>query len=506
MNIFRTTPQIFLNWFDLDARSLSLFRVILSLGMIFDLANRLINFDFFYSNDGILPVDLWDEIWGSKSYYWSLHLSNSDQIVLFLIYSQLILAILLLLGVWVKFSFLISFFLMLSLVNRNPLLHYGGDKLLPLLLLCGFFLFFKNLKQNSYNNSFFLSKISSALLIAQIFMLYFVAGVAKLKMPEWWDGTALNNIFNMNMVIKESANWLKDVEFLLPVISILVPWFEMLFPILLLIPIFNYKFRTIGIYGLLTINLFISFTLDVGYFMPYATASILACLPPTFWNNQYVRGLKIKLLSLYELDNIVKNYLSIIFNINQIPSKIWSIIFTSNFIQFINVMTYRIAICLVVALTGIVIFTGIEAMGGWRMVNYPKFIWFGIRSINIYQKWDLFANPTNVRNWYVAKAKLKNGKWVDILQDGRGVSWAAQVSPNKLFKENSKWRVIFAKTTRSKSKKLKKSLTKALANKWNSDRPDSESVESLTLYFLQEKPNLKTSKITKTWAKWDSWP
>ena len=81
MKYLKKSNNILSEILTLDARSLAIFRILLSLGMIFDLANRLKNFDFFYSNVGILPVQLWNEIWGSKPYYWSLHLSDSNQVI-----------------------------------------------------------------------------------------------------------------------------------------------------------------------------------------------------------------------------------------------------------------------------------------------------------------------------------------------------------------------------------------------------------------------------------------
>ena len=95
----KTLKSIF-DFFEIDHRSLIAFRSILTIGLITDLFNKLLNAKAFYSESGMLPYDVWCDLYGGKAYYWSLHFLENDTTLCIAISFQVLLAISILSDLW----------------------------------------------------------------------------------------------------------------------------------------------------------------------------------------------------------------------------------------------------------------------------------------------------------------------------------------------------------------------------------------------------------------------
>lgn len=180
--------------FSPDNRSLAAFRVVLAVGLLLDLIQRYLNASHFYSESGVLPHTLWKTLFGDQPYYWSLHFLNGSE-VLFkaLLLFQICLALCLLVGYRTRLASFLSWILMLSLVLRNPLLFYGGDKLAPLLLLIATLLPL-SMRDVVKKSASLIVNLSFFWLMMQMAILYIASGVSKLDSVYWQDGTALTNV------------------------------------------------------------------------------------------------------------------------------------------------------------------------------------------------------------------------------------------------------------------------------------------------------------------------
>ena len=125
--------------FSIDLRSLALFRVMLALVVLADLALRSADLAAFYTDAGVLPRR--DLLSIGHRWYWSIHTASGElwwQVVLFALAAAFALA--LLVGYRTRLASIGTFVLVASLLNRNPLVLQGGDQLLAVICFWAMFL------------------------------------------------------------------------------------------------------------------------------------------------------------------------------------------------------------------------------------------------------------------------------------------------------------------------------------------------------------------------------
>lgn len=475
-----------------DARSLLAFRVILALSLFFDLLQRFLEAPYFYTETGILPRALWGTLYGAEPYYWSLHLlAGETWLVRGVLLAQLALALCLLIGYKTRWVCLLSWVLLLSLVLRNPLLHYGADKLAPLLLLIAAFLPLSNRSLSSRARrgalpgstaQTFITRLAFWWLLMQMAVLYIASGRSKLLGQYWQNGTALENVLDMNMLVRPLGVWFADFEGLLRLMTWAVPWAEIVLPLLFFVPLWRGRVRTFAVLGLLGLNLGIQTMLDVGYFMFYATVGLVALLPGSFWDDfSRLTGLSGRAsASSASVPPFLKR---------SVPTP-----------TGLRTRLTGLGAAVVLGLMAITLTTGLEGMG-FIKVTYPPGSWTLIRGLNMYQNWGLFTDPAPVAYWYVAKARLKDGSWVDILQDGGPVTWAYQRRPNVLFARHSRWRAATTAVGSEAVDGLRPAFGRALEQRWNDRQPPDREVAELTLYLFSQ-PLPIVGESGRTWQVW----
>ena len=146
-----------------------------------------------------------DECLGKKPYYWSIHW-GPDWYMDLLFQIQIALAVAMGFGVFPRVSAFLGWFLLGSLVLRNPLMVYGGDKLSTLLLLAFAFVPTGSEKTKLPR----LAQFGGFLYISQLVITYCAAGAAKLGPNSWQRGEALLNAFHMNLLVKPLGVWLSQ--------------------------------------------------------------------------------------------------------------------------------------------------------------------------------------------------------------------------------------------------------------------------------------------------------
>ncbi|WP_440766436.1 HTTM domain-containing protein [Natronorubrum sp. DTA7] len=121
--------------FEIDTRALAALRIALGLIILVDLLHRARDMRYFYTDDGVYPVALYE---ATSSLYdgYSLHGLSGElwfQQLLFAVAAAF--AIALILGYRTRLVALVSLLLLVSLQVRNPLVLNGADRLLRVLLL-----------------------------------------------------------------------------------------------------------------------------------------------------------------------------------------------------------------------------------------------------------------------------------------------------------------------------------------------------------------------------------
>src|SRR5688572_20751552 len=112
--------------FGIDLRSLALFRAMLAAVTVFDLLRHLATVRAFFTDFGVLPHSVHGEV--AETWRVSLHLANGETwFQLVLLVGQALLALLVLVGYRTRVTTVLTFLLLVSLQNRNPLILTGAD-------------------------------------------------------------------------------------------------------------------------------------------------------------------------------------------------------------------------------------------------------------------------------------------------------------------------------------------------------------------------------------------
>ena len=193
--------------FGIDLRSLALFRVCLGTLIISDLANRATNLTAHYTDAGVLRGA--DAITFLSDWRLSVHLWNGTatfQALLFILAG--LFAAAMLIGYRTKITTIVSWFLLMSLQNRNPIILQGGDNLLLMLLFWSMFLPLGarfsvdsalNRRDSQISDRYF--SIATMALLIQCMSVYLFNAI--LKSGDDWlpDATAIYYIIHLDSLL-----------------------------------------------------------------------------------------------------------------------------------------------------------------------------------------------------------------------------------------------------------------------------------------------------------------
>lgn len=276
----------------LDTRSLSLFRVWLSLIVIADLLLRSRYLIAHYTDMGIYPrADYLS--FGESATTFSLHAASGQlwyEILLFLIHG--FFALWMLVGYRTKIATCIVWALTVSLQNRNMLIHSGADDLLRIVLFWSLFLpldRYWSWDKNRYTevakkNIFSLWVVA---FILQQFALYWVTAYLKLWSAWYGEHSAVYSILSLESFHLPLSDITYGFPWLMKIITVSSMYIEFFWPILLILPFFHSWLRIVWI-GLISILQFGIMThMSVGIFPWIALISISAFLPGAFWELLY---------------------------------------------------------------------------------------------------------------------------------------------------------------------------------------------------------------------------
>jgi hypothetical protein len=272
----------------LDLRSLALFRIFLGMLIIGDLLIRLRDLRIFYSDEGTLPISQLPVLTIINSTF-SFHTANGSwEFQLFMFLIALLFGIFLLFGYKTTLSTLISWILLVSLQNRNPIILQGGDVVFRLILFWAIFLpIGKRFSVDAFKKDYIevfkdnrVLSISTLALILQIGFVYFFA--ALLKTGDEWrqDYTATYFALSLDSFSTWFGRILLDQFNLLKVLTFSVWWAEFCALWFLIFPIFNFVFRTIAIVALFGLHFGLMMSMYLGHF-PWVMFVCLSALIPT---------------------------------------------------------------------------------------------------------------------------------------------------------------------------------------------------------------------------------
>ena len=276
--------------FALDLRALALMRIGVGSLLLYDLLERSFNLEAHYTDQGVLPRSSLGfaagELTGPVLSLHTLSGSTAWQVVLFLLAA--LLAVALLVGYRTRWVTPLNLLLLLSLHHRNPVLLYGVDSLLRLVLVWGCFLpwgsYYSLDERREPTEETGVSSVAGACYLLQMALV--VGGAGWHKSSGVWLEEQSGLYLSLNMLMYETGPGLALADWLLQhrnanliLCWLLVVW-ERFFPLLLLLG------RKAALVSALLFFLASGVVLSVGMWPLAGIVCLLGCLPTTLWQKK----------------------------------------------------------------------------------------------------------------------------------------------------------------------------------------------------------------------------
>ncbi len=452
-------------WFGIDLRGLAAFRVGLAALLLADLVYRCLDFRAHYTEAGILPRELHRELFAAAAPAWSIHLlSDSALLQAGLFAVAFAAAIALLVGYRPRASALLSWILLVSVHNRQPLIVHGGDLVFRLLLFWSILLplpgraFLPRGRRAPAQAGIALSPASAALLL-QVALIYAFAAIHKFQDPAWLRLSALEESFRVEGVATSLAHALLAWPGLLAALTALTLIVESAAPLLAFSPWHTGSIRTALVFGMGAFHL-----LGTGATMRLGLVEYAMCLawipflPPGFWD---------RVVSCCSWDRVV----SCRFWDRVVSRDFWDRIF-SRAREPVESLP-RLASAGIVANSFAVLAFGIVVANNWISLDDarnlgPRWAWLQTptRVFALTQNWRLWSTPLHNR-YYVFMACVEDGSLVD-LHTGRALDWD---EPRRRSRNNHWWKYQLKVLGEPRGGRLLSAYAAYLMREWEREHP-----------------------------------
>jgi len=277
--------------YGLDVRSLAVFRVALALMILGDLWMRAADLRAFYTDWGTLPRAA---LLGEFAHPWliSFHtMAGTWQIQAVLFVVAAVFAVMMLFGWQTRLATVLTWVMLTSLHNRNPIILQGGDTLLRMLVFWAMFMplgvvrsFDAALDPDSEplrpQRIFTMATVA---LIVQIACVYWSAYLYKTG-AEWHsEGNAVWYALNLEQMATPLGHYMLHFPKLLHFLTYFTLAVEASAPFFMLFPFFAGPIRTVGVLFLAGLHLGFASCIYLGHFPFVAAVMITAMLPTWFW-------------------------------------------------------------------------------------------------------------------------------------------------------------------------------------------------------------------------------
>jgi hypothetical protein len=457
--------------FTFDLRSISLLRIGVGLALLIDLIIRFYNLEAHYTDYGVLPLEaLFRLSW--NEYFFSIHAMSGlplFQALIFLL--NLVCIVSLLVGYRTKLFTILCWIFLISLHNRNPLIHQGGDDLLRLLVFWGMFLpwnYYYSIDAQRNEDvkkpvSFF--SIACFGLMLQVGYVYFFSALLK-SSSEWTsEYSALYYALSLDQIVMPVGRLIYPFEGFLKVSTMMVYYIELILPITLLIPVYTKFFRSAFVVIITMLHVGIVLCLNVGLFPLVGIVSLIVLLPGSFTIRIIEYFKRLKIYNFTGSSKFIASYIKNKYSYNPTesywvkPIVAFFIIYAFNW----NLMTIRRP----------------------NMISYiGKPIAYATR---VDQHWGMFS-PSVFKDdgWFVFSAKDNSEKVVDILQSGKQVSFQKLASVPAPLRED-RWRKYSENILLISNSKFRLYYCSYLMNQWNDHQStDATKINSLQLIYMKE--------------------
>jgi len=454
--------------FGIDLRALAAFRVGLGALLLTDLVYRCLDFRAHYTGLGILPRELHREIFSKAHSAWSLHLLSDAAVFQAGLFAlAFAAAVALLVGYRPRGAALLSWILLVSVQNRQPLIAHGGDVVLRLLLFWSIFLplpprgFLRAAARES-GPARIACCVASAALLIQVALVYAFAAIFKFQDPAWLRLTAIEDAFHVEGVATGLAYALLAWPGWLAALTAATLLVEVGAPLLAFSPWKTGALRIGLVFGMCAFHLLgIGATMRLGLVAYVMCVAWIPFLPPRFWD-----------FALSRARGSTRP-------VSRLPSP--GIVASS-------------AAALGLALVVTSDLTSLDPArfrhSGWVWVNGLT------RALALSQNWRLWSTPLTNR-YYVFPACLEDGSLVD-LHTGQTLDWDA---PRRRSRNNHWWKYQLRALGDPRGARLLPAYAAYLTREWNAEHPGNPVV-SLRMFRIEATPPGKSPSMYPRQLLW----
>ena len=450
--------------FGIDLRGLAVFRMGLAALLLADLFYRCLDFRAHYTEAGILPRELHRELFSAAAPAWSIHLLSDATIFQAGLFAlAFAAAVVLLVGYRPRAAALLSWVLLVSVQNRQPLIVHGGDMILRLLLFWSILLplpgrgFFRTAARTAAPARIALSPASAALLL-QVALIYAFAAIHKFQDPAWIGLTAVEDSFRVEGVATALASVLLAWPALLALMTASALLLEATVPLLAFSPWKTGPIRTALVFGMSAFHLLgIGATMRLGLVEYVMFVAWIPFLPPSFWNRVVSRvRMPAGPVSRLPSPGIATSSLAAI---------AFAIVVASNFVS-LDPARFR----------------------------HPNWVWLHAptRALALAQNWKLWSTPLRNR-YYVFPACLDDGDMVD-LHAGRTLDWE---EPRRRSWNNHWWKYQLHALGDPRGERLLPAYAAFLTQEWEREHPGNP-VASVRMFWINAtRPSKRPSELPR---------
>ena len=444
--------------FSLDARSLAVFRMAIGGILVCDSLLRCRDFGIMFAPDGLFPLPVL-RAWQNDASVWSAcFLDAAPWWQACVLAAEGAAGAWLALGWHTRLATFVAWAATVSVLRRTAPAANAGDVMLVTLLFWSLFVplgaawSIDAARRRAGSGR---GTVWAAPIVLQIAAIYLGAGIAKSN-ASWLSGDAVAAALSMHDHGTAGGEWLASLPWLPTVMTWGVVAVELTGPVLLVAaPSATVRLGLVAAFWALHLGIAIFMT--VGLFAPIGLAAWTAILPTAFWD------------ALSGKPGTAAEPRTANAAAGTAPPAI------------IVPPAVRLVAWAFVAVAAVI---WLHESGPLRDRLPPRpFVVIGNLAC-IPQRWTMFGDVPQQRQWVLGRAELADGRVVDLLRRGRPIE---QSFPEGGFASlpHHRWHKLFWELPKPYTRMLAPAVTSALVRDWNARHGAGEQVVSLEILFAR---------------------
>jgi hypothetical protein len=478
--------------FGIDYRTLAMGRVALASVNLADVLMRMRDLRAHYTDFGILPRSVYLEK-SAGHLDFSLHMAAGADYGVWLVFGfHLLVATAMLVGYRTTLMTALSWLMLVSMQNRNPMILHGGDVELRCVMFFAMFLplgarwsldaLRRPHEQRPEGNH--LSPASIGILL-QVALIYFVSTFHKTG-AEWRsEGTAVFLALNLDQFATPFGIWFRQFRELLAFLTDAVMVWEFWGPFLLFAPIFTAGFRTFAMLGFMFMHMNFEVMMGLGIFAFFSCAALLLFMPKAT-NDWIARRLQfyrsgVWWRRLQQFHGAVRSHAGL----QRVVQRPRCLSTDSAWHTHLS----RLAQALPLAAIVLIIAWNLQSLPRGRTYIDHQNEWM-MRIPRLDQKWDMFSpKPLTEDGWYVIDGALDDGSKVDVYNRTAGaVSWEKPPLVSATY-PNERWQKYLMNLWNKKHRQHWLYYGRYVCRSWNEGKTGSDRLKNFEIFFMLERSN-----------------